>query len=103
MLIYQKGGCYDQDIYNHDTGTTSWSKVVMEKDLGKESTMYGRRVASSESVISDLAERVFIRDLDPVVIRISCADQSQSGGSWTVAERIGPWPGPTDITESEDE
>ena len=75
----------------------------MEKEIGSESTMYGRGVASSQSVKSDLAERVFIRDLDPVGIRIGRADQSQTGELRTVAERIGPWPGLIDITESREE
>ena len=75
----------------------------MEKEIGSESTMYGRRVTSSQSVKSDLAERVFIRDLDPVGIRVGRAERSQSGEPRTVAEQIGPWPGLIDITETREE
>ena len=75
----------------------------MEQEIGCESTMYGRRVTSSQSVKSDLVDRVFIRDLDPVGIRVRRADQSQTGELRTVAEQIGPWPGLMDITESLEE
>ena len=75
----------------------------MEKDLGRESTMYRCRVTSSQSVIFDLAERVFIRDLDPVGIRVRRTHQFRTGESRTVVEHIGLWPGLTNITESEEE
>jgi hypothetical protein len=75
----------------------------MEKDIGGEPSMYGRRVTSSQPVRSDLAERGFIRDLDPVGIRIGRADRSRTGGPRTVVERIGRWPALADITESEED
>ena len=102
ILLCPKGACNGFDIVSGTTGTTYWSSGFIETDVRRTSTMY-LWTASSQSVISDIAEHEVIRDLEPVVIQVRCVWQALGQGHGIVVEQLGPWPGRKDITGSDEE